>query len=1102
MRSRTLFRPLALVLLLPWIATAADIPRPEHPRPNQVRPHWLNLNGDWQFRFDPGDAGKAQNWQTPGAQGFDRTINVPFGWEAPLSGIADTSKDNRIGWYRRAFRVPETFPNGHRVWLRFEAVDWEADVWVNGQLVAQHEGGYSPFEADVTAALKPGEDNTLVVRAFDPTDPELPTGKQVGWYTTTSGIWQTAWLEARPATYIDHFTIKTLSLNPAKVGLEVRAKGDAKTLRVSSPDPSIAATELKAQGAPNAQGFTVFEGEFNVANPKLWSPESPHLYDLTLSLDGADTVQTYTGLRTIERAALPGEPFERIILNGKPIYLRGALDQSFNPGGVYTAPSDDFLKADIELAKSLNLNFLRIHIKPEEPRRLYWADRLGMLIMQDMPNTWKQTPRARKAWEATMREVIARDINHPSIFSWVAFNETWGLGVPFLAYKTDPDTQAWVSRMVDALRSLDPTRLVEDNSPCHYDQISNTDINSWHFYIDDHEEARKHIEDVVAQTFPGSTFNMADGQKMNSAPLINSEYGSVSAGGGDRDVSWGFRDLTTQLRRHAKIQGYVYTELSDIEWEHNGFVDYDRTSKDFGYDVWVPGMTPAQLQGEDFVGYDAPPAIVGKPGETVKIPVFVSHFSDREKAPKLVTWVHGFDADGQPVTVQEPKTQPVTWKAYDVTGQGEVEVTLPDGPFVGALGLALVDADAPEPIHVTKTGFNVPYPIAANFVNLVTKPDAPADRVERKGDQTALVRFSPEEFSRSKFSDGSDTISGKAYGRGHGTMTYKLQLPKAIAEAGPNRITLRAEMAAKAGRDQVDWAERVNRQDYPQTDSRRAPTRVRVSINGQPAEADVELMDDPADARGVLSHLNRAEHGSCGYPTDVTITLSDAARAELADGKPLVLELTVPERTPESNGVAVYGESAGAYPFDPMLLIETAKPLPADLGVDASKSLAVDVAASRRITLLPAGDTKRGKSAVWSFTTDDPGPGWNRPKFDASSWSTGSAGFGSSGTPALQKRTPWNTPNIWLRTEVDVPALGPDDHLTLHLFHDEDATIFVNGERLARQRGFVSAYEDLKLTPETQALFRPGRNVIAVHCRQSTGGQGIDLGLILDRNEP
>ena len=225
---------------------------------------------------------------------------------------------------------------------------------------------------------------------------------------------------------------------------------------------------------------------------------------MTLELKDAggkviDSIETYFGLRKISRGKFGDLPLERILLNGKPLYLRAALDQSFNPRGLYTAPDDDFLKRDMLIAKEMGLNCLRIHIKPDEPRRLYWADKIGVLIMEDMPNTWRQTPQARTAWERTMREAVVRDRNHPSIIAWVAFNETWGLGKPE-DYKKDRNTQAWVARKVDLIRGLDRReRLVEDNSPCNYDHIVNNDLNSWHFYIDNHDRARRHIEGVVAK---------------------------------------------------------------------------------------------------------------------------------------------------------------------------------------------------------------------------------------------------------------------------------------------------------------------------------------------------------------------------------------------------------------------------------------------------------------------------------------------------------------------------------------------------------------------------------------------------------------------------
>ncbi len=647
--NRVLFCAIAALAFTNAPAVAA-VPRPEHPTPDAVRPHWSNLNGEWAFRFDPQNVGLKNGWEKPGAEGFDQTIVVPFPWESELS-LIHKPEYHGVAWYRRTFSVPETFPKEQRVWLRFGAVDWEADVWVNGEKVASHEGGYTPFEADITDALKRTQTKpaTIVVRVFDPTDPGMPTGKQVGWYTSTSGIWQTVWLEARPKIHIKDFYVRT-EIDPARVRFAVHVAGGAPgraIVSLDSDDPTI-----KEQ----ADGIVTFEKDTtsalasitaDVESPKLWTPETPHLYHVTIDVQGpdgtVDSVTTYFGLRTIARGKYGDEPFERILLNGKPVYLRTALDQSFNPKGIYTAPDDEFLQNDLRLAKKMGLNGLRIHIKPDEPRRLFWADTLGLLILEDMPNTWQQNERARKYWEATMREAVVRDRNHPSIITWVAFNETWGLVTGDSArYKSDTDTQQWVGRMVDEIRKLDPSRLVEDNSPCNYDHVENTDLNSWHFYIDDHLGADRHVADVVKRTEPGSGFNYCPGQKQGTAPLINSEYGGVSAGGGDRDISWCFRDLTTILRRQPKIQGYVYTELTDIEWEHNGFADYNRLPKTFGYDAFVPGMTPADLNGADFIGFDGPPCLVVKPGEQVTVPLFVSHYSEREGSPTLYWGVSGW----------------------------------------------------------------------------------------------------------------------------------------------------------------------------------------------------------------------------------------------------------------------------------------------------------------------------------------------------------------------------------------------------------------------------------------------------------------------------
>jgi hypothetical protein len=998
MIARTLCVFLWFTLPATLVPAAEEIPKPEHPTPDAAREHWANLNGRWQFRFDARDEGLKAEWFQPDAQGFDQTIIVPFGWESELSGIHQPKGAPQIGWYRRTFTVPEDFPKDDRVWLRFGAVDERADVWVNGKKVAEHDGGYTPFEADITDALKPEGPNTLVVRAFDPTDPSHPTGKQVHWYTTTSGIWQTVWLESRPKAHLASFTIRTLALDPARVEIEFAPAGLSPgnyTIAVRSEDSSIVPQESALRPFAGGPGATMRQGlVVPIRNPKLWSPESPHLYDVTLELKGpdgkVDAVKTYFGLRTIARGKYGNEPFERILLNGKPVYLRGALDQSFNPKGIYTAPSDEFLKADIAAAKRFGLNMLRIHIKPDEPRRLYWADKLGLLILQDMPNTWEQNATARKTWEHTMREAVARDRNHPSLIAWVAFNETWGLGQGG-RYKNDRDTQQWVSQMVSVIHELDPTRLVEDNSACNYDHVETTDLNSWHFYIDNSAESRRHIEDVVAQTQPGSGFNYCPGLKQGTAPLINSEYGAVSASGGDRDISWGFRDLTTQLRRHPKIQGYVYTELTDVEWEHNGLLNYDRTPKTFGYDAFVPGMTVADLQGADFIGYDAPPAIVAKPGQEVTVPLFVSHYSERTSAPKLRWEVRGIDdRDPQKEISWGVHGVPITWTPYGVNTLSPISFRVGERPFVGALALRLEDERD--------------RPIALNFVNIVVQPDRPLPRVERVDDHKVIVRFAPGEFARRRWSGSSDVKAGMAWGEGKGFFEYRLKLPETVIKAGPKTVELMFEASAKAGRERVDWPERTNPQDNPQTDTRKWPSTLEIALDGQTLRRET-LPDDPADARGVLSHLARVRHGSYGELIRLNATVDEGDRARLASGRPLTIRLSVPDDAAHPGGLCLYGAEAGRYPIDLTLTITTEKALPSDLGVPADRPVTVETAVSRRIWLLPSGDSPQGRPPVWAYTTANPGPPGPNPTL-----MTGPGGAGNPASVPLSPRPWWSVP--------------------------------------------------------------------------------------------
>jgi len=589
------------------------MPRPEHPRPDCCRSPergWTSLDGRWDFRFDPGGVGETENWPAGAAQ-FDRQVIVPFPWESHLAWGTEAwagnenwfstqayldpgsvTKDNyttaprhTIGWYRRDVAVPE-HRHDERLWLHIGAADWEVKVWINGQLVGEGRSGYVPFACDVTDAVAAVADRTavIVVRVHDPQGTEdKPLGKQHKWYTTASGIWQPVWLEVRPERHITQVHL-TPHLEPAGVECAIETNTDAAGLSCRIQVHHETGTLVADHGDPCDWAHSVLiSGDL-----RPWHPDDPHLYNVTVQLlDGEtvlDEVHTYFGLREVGVAPLYENGPKYITLNGKPIYLKGALDQSFNPWGVYAWRSDEDIIRDLTLAQEAGFNFLRIHIKPEDPRFLYWADRLGMLIMYDFPNLGYDGygEVGCERWEWTFRELVARDFNHPCIFAWVLFNETWGLG--FKEYAGDESRHEWVKRMFRLAKELDPSRLIEDNSACSYDHVL-TDINSWHFYLNDYEQAKEHIEKVVAETYPGSPFNYVGGNAQGDEPCMNSEYGGISARMGDLDVSWCFKFLTDLLRKQEKVCGYVYTELQDIEWECNGIVNYDRSRKDFGYEV-------------------------------------------------------------------------------------------------------------------------------------------------------------------------------------------------------------------------------------------------------------------------------------------------------------------------------------------------------------------------------------------------------------------------------------------------------------------------------------------------------------------------------------
>ena len=1061
------------------VAAHAQVPRPEHPRPDMMRAQWVNLNGDWQFDFDDADAGRAQNWMTKETWG--RTITVPFPWQAPLSGIAAT-EEHPIGWYSRTFAVPTDW-KGQRVLLHFGALDWHADVWINGSHAGEHDGGYTPFAVDITELLIDGA-QTVVVRAEDYTRRDQPTGKQIGWYTPTSGIWQTVWLEAHPATSIGavHITPDVANARAQiKVTVQAPAAGKATLTIRTDPDETASAAlpeqrfDLIVKAGTSEHNLTL-----NVPDPQLWSPDIPNLYFIRIELKpetgDADVLHTYFGMRTISTGKFAGQDFTYVTLNGEPIYLMGALDQAFHPDGIYTYPSDDVIRNDLKATKEFGLNFLRLHIKLDEPRFLYWADRMGVLIMADMPNFWDWSDDALPRYETMLREAVARDYNHPAIFSWVLFNETWGLGSR--RYVEMPERQAWVASMFQLAKSLDGTRLIEDNSACLYDHVV-SDINSWHFYINNYETAKRHIQKVVDDTYPGSGFNCVPGKKQAGAPLMNSEYGGISAGMGDQDVAWCFKFLTNELRKHAKIAGYIYTELQDIEWEHNGYLNYDRSRKVFGYDAAMPDFSIASLNSPDFLVMDCPPYQEIKPGENIEIPLSFSHFSGKSlKSPRVRWFLNGPDDLTLPMSRPMRGGWPISATPWTVTPAGKLSLTIADTPRLYTL-VAVVEDEGKV--------------IATNYVNFGVDASRPRLRRHHRFASTVLLSWDPGEVYDSSWPElmlGAAETPEKVWGEGAGWIEYRIQLPESLpferilaeSKDGPAPIALFAELSAKAGDEKIDWPRR-RPSDYPQTDANRQwPTRFNVYLNGVRIHSGT-LADDPADARGVLSHARGLHPGSYGYIGANSAIVLPLEALKKTEGRQLVIRFEVPEDAEPAGGLAIFGDGMGRFPLDPTLAFTTSAT------VEASYDSPAHVR-TRGTVIIP---TAEDSPTTWKYIESEPKGSWQAPSYDDSAWKQGNACFGREDTPGARISTPWTSDDIWLRREFDLNSTPRAARLRLH--HDDAVEVYLNGQRILSRRGWTRDYGSWTLPGDARALLQPGKNTIAVYCHQDDGGQYIDVGL-------
>ena len=576
------------------------IPRAEHPRPDFVRDTFLNLNGVWQFAFDDEDKGVREGWMKPGTK-LPLEILVPFAYQTKASGLGPTDEIHPVIWYRRSFTVPAEM-QGRRILIRFGAVDFECAVYVNGQQVGTHKGGYTPFALDVTDALVEGE-NDLCLRVKDDPDCTQPRGKQYWdrglmgcWYTPVSGIWQTVYMEA-----VGEYGMKFIHVTPdydrhmftAEIALDKRPQetlelelvysfeGKVKrTVKVSVDDRSV-----------RVPVDMIVKGDLDPI--KVWAPGNPNLYDLTVTLlkggKVVDKVDTYFGMRKIERRD------GRIYLNNSPLYQKLILDQGYWPESNITPPSDEAIKLDLQYTLDFGYNGARKHQKLEDPRYYYWADKMGVLVWGELPSPYDYTEETVRNLADTMLEFIERDFNHPSIITWVPLNESWGVRQIY----SDKRQQAAGRMLYHLTKAADGTRLCSANDG--WEQVT-TDICGLHDYADTKEMIANHFADREEVELHGCDWRpcYCDSEiPTGKEAFLVTEYGGIAfqnigiQGEMGGMQTWGyhgkvtdeeafferFKGVTDGVREIPYCQGYCYTQLTDVMQEINGLLSPERKPK-------------------------------------------------------------------------------------------------------------------------------------------------------------------------------------------------------------------------------------------------------------------------------------------------------------------------------------------------------------------------------------------------------------------------------------------------------------------------------------------------------------------------------------------
>lgn len=575
--------------------------RTEYPEPQFKRKDWANLNGTWNFSFDDENSGIKEQWFKK--YEWHQKIEVPFAYQTKLSGINDQS-EHSIVWYQREFSA--SVSSSESLVLHFGAVDFKCDVWIDGQHIGNHSGGHTSFSFDISEYVDKANKHIITVRAEDPVhDEELTRGKQnwtgesAGiWYTNTTGIWQTVWLEKKPKTSlekvryypdIDHGSIKITGeianfVDGTQVTTTINFEGQQVAKVVVFPQED--SFELSA----DLFGKNIFrEGYHNEG--WLWSPEHPHLFSVsfeTVAPKGKpDTVESYFGMRKIHTSK------GMVYLNNRPYYQKLVLNQGYWPNSLLTAPDDEAFKKDINLMKEMGFNGSRLHQKVEDPRFLYWADKLGFICWGECAAAPVFTAKAETTLYKEWLEIIDRDFNHPSILTWVPINESWGVPQVHI----DRQQQHFTQGLYHLIHSLDSTRLVESNDGWAQTE---TDICAIHNYNhgskDDHKTYNYYTESLSSWEKvllnPPVWDIFADGFHYLGQPILLTEFGGVGYNKKDTEKGWGYTGATTDdefvseyqriinaVSKSHCLNGFVYTQLSDTEQEVNGLLDVNHDPK-------------------------------------------------------------------------------------------------------------------------------------------------------------------------------------------------------------------------------------------------------------------------------------------------------------------------------------------------------------------------------------------------------------------------------------------------------------------------------------------------------------------------------------------